>query len=73
MSYPALETETGCLQAESVLAWLATHRVLESSLHAHCVTDRRFRLLVYDRFPNVSQLCIKFHSEFHLLKYNFLQ
>jgi len=41
-------SHTGCLQAESVQAWLAAHRVLESSLHAHRGTGRRFRLLVYD-------------------------
>jgi len=37
----------GCLQAESVLAWLAAHKALESSLRAHRGTDRRFRLLVW--------------------------
>jgi len=44
-------SHTGCLQAESVLAWLAAccHRVPESSgdrrLRADRDTDRRFRFL----------------------------
>jgi len=44
-------SHTGCLQAESVLAWLAAccRRVLESSgdrrLHADRGTDRRFQFV----------------------------
>ena len=41
-------SHTGCLQAESVLAWLAALRALESSLRAHHGTDRHFQLLVHD-------------------------
>ena len=41
-------SHTGCLQAESVLAFLAAHRAIESKLCDHRGIDRRFRLLVYD-------------------------